>query len=59
MFNGHDQRQSFPDFIEDYMAKEEIREGTCRRIRVVTDCLKKAGMLLRGTGRCHSEKRKD
>jgi len=46
MFNGHDQRQSFPDFIEDYMTKEEIREGTCRRIRVVTDCLKKAGMLL-------------
>ena len=46
MFNGHDQRQSFPDFIEEYMEKEGIKPGTKRRLIVVVDALKRANMLL-------------
>jgi site-specific recombinase XerD len=45
LYKGNDQRQSFPEFIEDYLDKEGLRSGSRRNIVVVIDSLKKAKML--------------
>lgn len=45
MFKGNDLRQSFPEFIEDYLEKEGLRDGSRRNIVVVIDSLKNAKML--------------
>jgi site-specific recombinase XerD len=39
MFKGHDQRQSFTEFIEYYLDKEGLRDGSRRNIQVVIDSL--------------------
>ena len=45
LYKGNDQRQSFPEFIENYLDKEGLRSGSRRNIVVVIDSLKKAKML--------------
>lgn len=45
MFNSNDQRQSFVEFIEDYLEKEGLRSGSRRNIVVIIDSLKKSKML--------------
>ena len=45
MFKGHDQRQSFVEFMEDYLDKEDLRAGSHRNIVVVIDSLKEFGMI--------------
>ena len=45
MFRGIDQRQSFIEYIEDYLEKEGLRSGSRRNIEVVKDSLKKSGII--------------
>lgn len=45
MFMGQDQRRSFPEFINDYMNKEGLSDGTTKHIKVVVDSLNNANML--------------
>ncbi len=40
MFKGNDQRQSFIEFMENYLDKEGLRDGSRRNILVVIDSLK-------------------
>ena len=46
MYKGNDQRQSFIEFIESYMEKEGLADGTSKHIKVVIESMKKAKMLL-------------
>lgn len=45
MYKGNDQRQSFIEFMETYLEKEGLRDGSRRNVEVVIDSLKKAKML--------------
>lgn len=45
MYKGHDQRQSFVEFMEDYLEKEDLRAGSHRNIAVVIDSLKNFGKI--------------
>lgn len=45
MFMGHDQRRSFPEFIEEYLKKEGLSEGTSKHVKVVVESLNKSHML--------------
>lgn len=45
MFKGNDQRQSFAEFIENYLEKEALRDGTRRHIVVVIDSIKKSKII--------------
>ena len=45
MYKGTDLRQSFVEFIEDYLEKEPLRESTHRQVVVVIDSLKKSKIL--------------
>ena len=45
MYKGTDLRQSFVEFIEDYLSKEPLRESTYRQMVVVIDSLKKSKIL--------------
>lgn len=45
MFKGNDQRQSFIEYMEDYLEREGLRAGSRRNIVVVIDSLKKSKML--------------
>lgn len=45
LFNGHDQRQGFVEFVEDYLEKEDLRAGSLRNIKVVFDAVREFGKL--------------
>ena len=45
MFKGNDQRQSFTEFIENYLEKEGLRDGSRRNIVVVRDSLKESKII--------------
>ena len=45
MFKGNDLRQSFIEYMESYLEKEDLRAGTRRNIVVVIDSLKESKIL--------------
>ena len=45
MFKGNDQRQNFTEFIENYLEKEGLRDGSRRNIVVVIDSLKESKII--------------
>jgi site-specific recombinase XerD len=45
MYKGTDLRQSFVEFVEDYLSKEPLRDGTRRHMIVVIDSLKRSKIL--------------
>lgn len=45
LYNGHDQRQSFVGFCEDYIEKEDLRPNSTKNFRVVFESIKESGML--------------
>lgn len=45
MYKGSDQRQSFTEYIMDYLDKEGLRDGSRRNIEVVVDSVKKSGLI--------------
>jgi len=45
MYKGIDLRQSFTEYMEDYLEKEGLRSGSRRNIQVVIDSLKNSGII--------------